>query len=185
MELHARGDARGDVPVGTSQDQDETVGERYSFAGHGEFVRPLEFFGKITDVTDGVRQDRIDREILWCDVVDGAKLHAAFPIEVEVQGTHERAGEIGARAGVFELRGTGMIVDDKGENEMVGEMRQRFGTAAENGAGIVVIDAFEIVEETRGGDAAGNAEARAVGDRAVGDQQNAAVVVPDGFFARW
>jgi len=135
-------------------------------------------------VADGVRKHGIDGEILGFDVVDGAKLDAVLPIEREVQGAHERAREIRARSGLLELRGAGVIEDDEGENELVGEVRDRFRAAPENGAGIVVIDTFEVVEEIRSVDAAGNAEARAIGDRAVGNQQDAAVVVPDGFFAR-
>lgn len=183
--LHSGGDAGGDVAVGAAEDQDEAVGEGHSGTGDGEFVGPFEFLGQVVGAISGAEHNRIDGKVFRLDISDGAKLDATLPIEIEVEGTHEGAREIGAGGGVLELRGTRMIVDDEGENELVGEVRKGFGAAAENGAGDVAVDAFEIVEEIGSADAALNAEAGAAGDRAVGYQTEAAVVVPNGFFAGW
>lgn len=182
LELHAGGDPGGDAPVGTPKDQDEAVGQRHSGAGNREFVRPFKFFGEIVGVANRVRHHRIDGEILGFDIVDGAKLDAVLPIEIEVERAHQGTREIGARGGVLKLRGTGVVVDDKGQDELVGEMRQRLGATPENSLGIVMVNALEIVEEIRSADATRNAEARPIGDGPIGNKQNAAVVVPDGFF---
>ena len=183
LPLHAGGDAGGDVAVGRAEDEDEAVGERDAGARDGEFVGPFELFGQVVRAGGGTWQDGIDGEIFRLDVVDGTKLDAALPIQIEVQRAHEGAREIGARGGVRELDGAGMVVDDEGEEDLIGELRESFSAAAENGVGIVAINAFEIVEEIGGGDAAGDAEAWAVGQRAVGDEDDPAVVVPDGFVA--
>jgi hypothetical protein len=70
------------------------------------------------------------------------------------------------------------------QRQLVGKLRDRFVAAAEYGAGIGV-DAFEIVEKTGRGDVPGDAEAGAVGDGAVGLQEQAAFVIPNGFVTRW
>ena len=76
-----------------------------------------------------------------------------------------------------------MIENHELQRQSVRELRDGLIAPAEHRAGIGV-DALEIVEKAGRLDVSGDAEARSVGNGAVGLQEQPAVVVPDGFLAR-
>jgi hypothetical protein len=99
-----------------------------------------------------------------------------------MQFAHERAIQIHARTDGLQLIVAGHVVHQEGEVKCPWKFGDNLVAAAIDGAGVSVF-AFEILEEFGFGDFAGQTEARALGKRAVGFQENAAVVIPYGFVA--
>src|ERR1700750_744424 len=96
---------------------------------------------------------------------------------------HHRARQIGRSARVFHLwrtRRVVMIENDELQRKLIGKLRDIFGPRTE-GRAHVGVDALEVVEESRRGDVAGDAEAWPVGNRAIRLQENAALVITDVF----
>ena len=55
-----------------------------------------------------------------------------------------------------------VVVDDERENDLIGKVRNGFRPTAINRS-VLRVDALEVIEKTWSGDAAGDAEAGAVG----------------------
>jgi len=77
-----------------------------------------------------------------------------------------------------------MIIHDEAQCHLFGKLRQRFTSTAEDGAGSFVINALEIIEEMRSGDAAFYPEARSIRYRAVRDESDSPVIIPNSFVVR-
>ena len=125
---------------------------------------------------------RIHGEIPGFNVKDRPHLDASLPVNVEFQRTHLRTRKVSMRETALQLRGTWMVVHYKSQSQLIGEGIQRLGAAAKHGAASS-IHTLEVVEEFGRGNATRDAKARTVGDRAVGNKDDAAVIVPDGLVA--
>src|SRR4029079_11119017 len=107
--------------------------------------------------------DRIDREKFGLRVRNRAEFDAPLPIQEEIERLHQRPREVPVGGGAFHFDRAGMIVDNEGQKQLIGKSVNRFGAAPKKGA-VIGVHTLEIVEELWRGKAAGNAEARTIGN---------------------
>src|SRR5262250_3871206 len=101
-----------------------------------------------------------------------------FPKQIKIERTHQRASEIARRVGVQPHR-AGMVINNKAKHHLRWKLRECFVAPPKNRPGTLVVNALQIIEKMRSRDPALHPKARPIGYRAVGDERDSAVVVPN------
>jgi hypothetical protein len=191
-QLQTRGNACRNMPIGGAKNQHEAVSQGNASGGNTEFIGPQIPLGQFRRKTRRIRLNGIDGEMYQGYFSHRSQLHAMFPVQRKLHRAHRFLRKISASANGLQSSGTGLIADGQREQKLVREQRDFVCSETKNSSvnGFV---GLQVIEKSPGGDAAIDAKAWAIGDAAVADQEDAAVVVLDvglrrlgrlGFFLR-